>query len=136
MAEMRGEIQATLALLSPYDRNDAIFRTMLLTLWKLAENAALLTHHQAALEEQFHTLLETLMPADTKAMNQNYADAKSNVVQLAAAHGTSSTEAQSIADDAATKFADLRDTAKAGLPVDTTVGSGGADTTGGGAGAI
>ena len=53
----------------------------------------------------------TQMPADTTKMNQNDADAKAAIGALAAAHGASSQEAQSIADDAAGKFADLRDTA-------------------------
>lgn len=68
-------------------------------------------------ERKLDTILELLMPIDTTAMNQNYTDAKTEIVALAASHGTTQAEGQAVADDAATKFADLRDTAKNAIPV-------------------
>lgn len=135
MAELKPQVEQAMELLRhPVESHQLVQKTILIVLWRLAENVAIVTHWQHALHEQIEELesqLEAIMPADTTKMNQNYADAKSNVVQLAAAHGTSSTEAQAIADDAANKFADLRDTAKVGLPADTTPGGTGGDTTGG-----
>lgn len=56
------------------------------------------------------------MPFNTTTLDQNAADAKQAVVDLANSHGTTETQAQTIIDGAAQKFADIRDTAKGATP--------------------